>query len=160
MDWMYSFHEPIPERVPEVPSRNPILFIHARPILAHSIIRHGMGWSAMNKSQDLMMLRCLRYLVPFIWLTGSGVGPGLLGQIVWIATQSVSRSCGLVLHASIILAEKFYLARPNLTRRILCICSVSPRRAKSTCLSALWARGAELMVVGWSQRGLSKRQTR
>jgi hypothetical protein len=137
MDRMHSFHGPVSKRVPEIPSRDPILFIHARPILANCIIWPRMGGRIADNGQDLTMLRCLRYLVPFVWLTGGWIGPGMVGQAVRVAAQSVSRSRGLVLHACIRLADGSQLARPDLTRRILWICSFNPRRANSTCLSAL-----------------------
>jgi hypothetical protein len=42
----------------------------------------------------------------------------------------------------------------------LCICSFSPRRANSTCLSALWARGTELMINEDFKKANKTRQTK
>jgi hypothetical protein len=94
-----NIHEPIPEAVPKVPTRDPVLLacmcqshilLHAfSPALtnvglvtAHRIVVLRMRRRVVDHGQDLSMLRCFGYLIPLVWRLDMCTCPRLVCQIV------------------------------------------------------------------------------
>jgi hypothetical protein len=63
------------------------------------------------------------------------------------------------IHAAVLATRVLEWLR-SLTKRSLWMFSFNPRRANNTCLSALWARGTEFMIVDRPQKAPSKQQTK
>lgn len=73
---------PVTEAMPEVPSRDPVLFVDMKHVTTDVIIRSCFRASIAYDHQNMQMFRRFRQLVPSIWFCYRGVCPRLLGQIV------------------------------------------------------------------------------
>lgn len=83
--------------MPKVPPGYPVLLGHLGHVTTDLVVRSCLGLGAGNYQQNLIVFRRLGDLIPLVRRNDSGIGSGLVGQVVLVHAHNIPCALGLVL---------------------------------------------------------------